>query len=282
MHLQDIEKNPDNIKLVIEQFEKWGFTKLEKALTPAEAEAYHRCAIDLDATEKNKVDAGLRDEDIDFQTYNFTGSHHYNSPRQTRVFDELLGHKTVISILDAIFDAPCILSQTELRNPAHNLLDSGANTWHRDGRKLLKANLWVIVFWLFNDVTTTNGPTDIKPETQYDTNSDDSLSLMQLTGNAGDIVLMNSNLLHRATLNTDGQHRWIFIPTYIPWFIKPSADFTKMFDKETFDNFSDELKQVFGYTSIVPVDERKRLYTLRPWQEILDEIPFPTVPKDRA
>ena len=280
MELRDIECRPDNIDSIVTQFKKRGFFRLEHVISSSEAAIYRNHALEFDKVEKSKIAEGLREDDVDYQTYNFTGSHHYNTPRQTRVFDPLLGHETVIRVLDAIFDAPCILSQTELRNPAHNLLDSGANAWHRDGRQLLPADLWVIVFWLLNDVTDTNGPTEIKPGTQHGTGCDESSQPVHLTGKAGDIVFMNSNLLHRATLNTDGEPRWIFIPTYVPWFIKPSADFTKMFDRPTFDDFSETVRQVFGYTSIVPVDERKRLYTLRPWQEIVDDIPFSQAPED--
>ena len=85
---------------------------------------------------------------------------------------------------------------------------------------------------------------------------------------------MNANLLHRASTRTSETDRWVFIPSYNPWFIKPSMDYTKSFNRKTFDSLSDLEKQVYGFTSIVPHDETKRLYTLRPWQEVVDEIQF--------
>ena len=85
---------------------------------------------------------------------------------------------------------------------------------------------------------------------------------------------MNSNLLHKASRNEDRKSRWLFIPTYNPWFIKPSIDYTKVFTKQQFDQLTEKQKQIFGFTSIVPHDETKRFYTLRPWEEQIDEIEF--------
>jgi len=260
--------------LVKEGLDQEGFFKIEGVLSPDLSKFFKEQARTLWEEELERIRRGDRDADIDFQTYNFEGAHLYNTPRQSRVFDPLLSHKDVISLLDYIFGAKCILNQTELRNPVKGARDNYAYEWHRDGRFVSKDTLWIIVFWLLDDVNEENGPTEVKPRTHFSKSNDHSEKVAALTGKAGDIVLMNNNLMHRASVNVSGADRWIFIPTYNPWFIKPSMDYTKAFTKKTFDQFSDVEKQIFGYTSIVPSDERKRLYTLRPWQQILDEIPF--------
>ena len=43
-------------------------------------------------------------------------------------------------------------------------------------------------------------------------------------------------------------------------------------------DLTEEQKQIFGFTSIVPVDERVRIYTLRPWKEQMDDIQFRSEP----
>jgi ectoine hydroxylase-related dioxygenase (phytanoyl-CoA dioxygenase family) len=145
---------------------------------------------------------------------------------------------------------------------------------------MVDANIWFIVFWLMNEVTENNGPTIIIPKTHKHDLGDrqEEKPQVKLTGNPGDIFVMNSNLLHKASLSRDGRSRWLFIPTYNPWFIKPSVDYTKVFTKKQFEQLTEEQKQIFGFTSIVPVDERVRIYTLRPWKEQMDDIQFRSEP----
>lgn len=273
MKFSDLLSDPNLIKNIVTNIKTLGFSKIESVIPRDHALSLKKQAQNLYREEREKVSRGERENDIDFQTYNFTGAHLYNTPRQSRAFDELIGHKEVVNILDELLGTKAILSQTEIRNPVQHQTDNSYK-WHRDGRMLVDADLWLVVFWLLDDVTESNGATQIKPKSHRNNNFDNSSETTSITGSAGDIIIMSNNLLHRATENSNGKDRWIFIPTYNPWFIKPSADFTKMFSKDTFLKFTEEQKQVYGYTSIVPVDERKRLYTLRPWKELYEDIPF--------
>ena len=274
MKFQDLLGNPKNKDDLANRIRDDGFAHLEEALSLEEVDHYLSASKTSYQSELANVAAGKRDDDIDFQTYHFKGAHLYNSPRQTRVFDPLLGHPILLSFLDHFFETKSILNQTELRNPIKNGKDNYAYEWHRDGRVLAKDTFWLIVFWLFNDIDETNGPCEIKKGTHISNMHDQDAETIKLTGKAGDIFIMSNNILHRATVNSSDKDRWIFIPTYNPWFIKPSMDYTKAFSQETFNQFTEEQKQIFGYTSIVPSDERKRLYTLNSWDKIIDEIPF--------
>ena len=93
---------------------------------------------------------------------------------------------------------------------------------------------------------------------------------------------MNANLLHKTGRNIDGTSRWVLIVTYNPWFIKPSVDHTRLFTRQEFEAMSPQLKQIYGFTSVPPSDERKRVYTCRPWEEIMDEIHFADDPASAA
>jgi hypothetical protein len=282
LKFQDLLGNSKHKDTLASQIKDNGFAHLEEALSLEEVEHYLSSSKALHQSELENVAAGTRSNDVDFQTYHFKGAHLYNSPRQTRIFDPLLGHPILLSFLDHFFETKSILNQTELRNPIKNGKDNYAYEWHRDGRVLAKDTFWLIVFWLFNDIDETNGPCEIKKGTHLTDEHDQEAETIKLKGKAGDIIIMSNNILHRATVSYSNKDRWIFIPTYNPWFIKPSMDYTKVFSQKTFNQFTEEQKQIFGYTSIVPSDERKRLYTLNPWNEVIDEIPFPELKKNRA
>jgi len=95
-----------------------------------------------------------------------------------------------------------------------------------------------------DEVTENNGPTIIIPKThRHDLGGrQEEKPQVILTGNPGDIIIMNSNLLHKASRNEDGKSRWLFIPTYNPWFIKPSMDYTKVFTKRQFEQLTEKQK----------------------------------------
>jgi ectoine hydroxylase-related dioxygenase (phytanoyl-CoA dioxygenase family) len=257
------------------QFQKNGYVYLGNVISRQQAGLLKSHAIRLWEDELRARDEGRRDGDADFEHYNFKGAHLYNSPRRTRHFDGLLVNEAVLSVIEEIFGCPAILSQTELRNPFKDAVDSHAYKWHRDGRVLGHHDFWIIAFWLLDDASSANGATKIKPGTQHSDKNDEEAASCYLEGSAGDVFLVHSNIFHRATINSTGEDRWLFLPTYNPWFVKPSMDYTKVFSRETFDSFPERLKQVFGYTSVVPYSEKRRLYTRADWQRCIQDIHFP-------
>ena len=123
------------------------------------------------------------------------------------------------------------MSQVELRCPAQNLTDSYAFKWHRDGRQITEDPCWVIVFWVLNDIDLDCGPTEVIEKTHkisYVGANPEKSPVMEnaavttVTARAGDAIFLNSNTLHRGTLKTSAKDRWLLIPTYSPWFLKPS------------------------------------------------------------
>lgn len=259
-----------------------GYARLNGVISRDDVKVFQDAARTVEKIESQKIEKGLRNNDIDFKLYKFSGSHFYNPSRQYRYFDQLLGHPDVIQVLEFLFRTKAILSQTELRNPAPNLTDSYAFKWHRDARQMTEDPCWVIVFWVLNDIDLDCGPTEIIEKTHkisyVGANAEripaENAVVTTITAQAGDAIFLNSNTLHRGTVKRSTRDRWLFIPTYSPWFLKPSMDYTKCFRKSEFDRLTDLQKQIFGFTTTVPHDETKRVYTMRPWQDVVHEFTF--------
>lgn len=274
--------NENVLKEIARSLEMNGHARLDGAISRDEVRIYQDAAKAIEDMERRKIEHGLRNDDIDFKLYKFSGSHFYNPSRQYRHFDRLLGHPGVIQILELLFRTKAILSQTELRNPAQDLTDSYAFKWHRDGRQMTDDPCWVLVLWALNDIELDCGPTEFIEKTHkityVGTNPGNSppknAAITTVTAKAGDAIILNSNTLHRGTLKKSARDRWFFIPTYSPWFLKPSMDYTRCFRKSEFDQLTDLQKQIFGFTTTVPHDETKRVYTMRPWQDVVHEFTF--------
>jgi len=260
-----------------------GYSIIKDVFSKEEAKKYCINSNQIKNLENKKILDGIRDLDADYKTYKFSGTHVYNPTRQYRNYDKLISSSRVISILEKLFDTNPILSQTELRNPEKNETDDNAFLWHRDGRAMTNEPLWIIAIYIFNDIDKLSGPTEIREYSHnpmlvgYDKQKiklPKKYSRKKLLAKCGDVILMNANILHRATKKLSDNDRWILVATYSPWFLKPSMDLTKAFSKVEFHKLDEMQKTLFGFTSIVPSDERKRVYTVVPWEEIIKEIDF--------
>lgn len=269
--------NESGILKVAQQIAVEGFCQVKSVISKEAATGYCAEAHRLLQQQNLELKQGIRQSYADYRMYQYSGDHFYNLPRKTRKFDPLLGHPFAVAVLDKLLNAQSILSQTELRRPLKDADQSNKGyQFHRDARMMVKENFWTVVFWMLEDFTETNGATVVIPRTQYTSEPIDTEKAEKITilGKAGDVFFMNANLLHKTGKNIDGTSRWVLISTYNPWFIKPSVDHTKLFTRSEFEPMSPQLKQVYGFTSVPPSDERKRVYTCRPWEEIADEIEF--------
>ena len=262
---------------------KNGYSIVKEVFSKDEAAQYCKYSNEIKNIENKKILDRKRDTDVDFLTYKFSGTHIYNPTRQYRHYDVLISNKIIFGILEKLFDTIPILSQTELRNPEKNETDDKAFAWHRDGRVMVFDSLWIIAFYILNDVDKNNGPTEIV-ECSHNpllvgynklTNKlPKKSSKKKLFAKCGDVILMNANILHRATKKLSDNDRWIIAATYNPWYMKPSMDYTKAFTKTQFKKLDETQKTIYGFTSMVPSDERQRLYTRVPWESIIGEIDF--------
>lgn len=107
-----------------------------------------------------------------------------------------------------ILDEPFFLSQVEGREP---LLDNGHQVLHRDGagRKVVSALIFLDAY------APENGATRVVPR-PLDTGEPDEALSMTLSGEAGDILVFDADLLHGATLNRSGARRRSLLLSFVP------------------------------------------------------------------
>lgn len=146
-----------------------------------------------------------------------------------------------------------------------NLLTHGsyANDIHRDIRSFsgsLPLMLNTIV--MLDDFTKENGATWLMHRghewSDKPTESDFEKQSFQVTGSSGSIVIFNSNLWHRAGINTTDKPRRSVTPEFTRPFIKQGFDYPRALGE---NNHSPYLHQVLGYNSRTPqsLDEWYRI-----------------------
>lgn len=74
----------------------------------------------------------------------------------------------------------------------------------------------------------------------------------QAIGNAGSILIFNSNLWHRAGKNITSHPRRSITPMYCKPYIKPQYDYPRALGYEKATKYSDWLKQILGYNARIP------------------------------
>ena len=160
--------NEAGILKVAEQIAVEGFCQVKAVVSKEEATDYCAESMRILQQQKLELERGIRQSYADYKMYQYSGDHLYNLPRKTRKFDPILGHPFIVAMLDKLFNAQTILSQTELRRPSKDAdLNNRGYQFHRDGRLLVKENFWIVAFWMFEDFTETNGATVVIPRTQY-------------------------------------------------------------------------------------------------------------------
>jgi ectoine hydroxylase-related dioxygenase (phytanoyl-CoA dioxygenase family) len=254
-----------------------GYATVQNVLSKDAVKRYLDEASRLYADEQAGIADGSRLKDADYQMYKGYADHLFNIARKSRVYDELYEHPLVISVLERVFGHKFIMTQTEMRRPKPDPRPGSANVYHRDGRVLVDADFWITVFWPFEKVTINEGPTFVVPEShkkEVDMTGGPPEEVKFLA-EPGDLIFMNSNLLHKAGPMLSDKSRWVLIVTYNSWFLKPAVDHTKMLRRSEVETMSPMLRELFGFTSIPPADEKRRMYTCRPWEEIVDELDFP-------
>jgi len=257
----------------IEDFNTHGFIILKNILSKRQIEEYLSEVNLLYAEEQDKIISCKRQQDIDYLMYGNYGDHIFNVARKTRKFDNLFSNETLIKLLISLFDDKFILTQTEVRRNKFAQQEVGVNKFHRDGRFTVNKNLWIVAFWPLENITLENGPTEVICGSHYLEEKNDGIKKL-LLANAGDLIVMNANLLHRATQMSKDISRWVVINTYNHWALKPAIDHTEYFRFSEIQNLENPLVDLFGFTSQPPSDERKRVYTCITPDELKKNLPL--------
>lgn len=187
------------------------------------------------------------------------------------LLQELLDNSTVADIEHEYFNAPCILNSLSIIDNFENPKTFAINP-HRDLRFYSEGfNIMLNCLVMLDPFTKENGGTYVLPgshklsmrptELEWETYRE------QVTGNAGDMLIFNSNLFHAGAPNkTDGHRRSLPI-TLSRSCMKPLIDHPRLIGYNKQSMFSNELQLLLGYYSRVPASlqewdqpEEKRMY----------------------
>lgn len=145
-----------------------------------------------------------------------------------------------------------------------NILEKGksyANDIHRDIRSFSgDQRLMLNALIMLDDFTNARGATWLMngghKHSEKPLEEDFKRDAFQITGSAGTLVVWNSNLWHRAGVNTTDHVRRSITPEFTKPFMKQGYDYCRALPN--IESQSEYLKQVLGYNSRTP-------HTLHDW-----------------
>ncbi len=82
-----------------------------------------------------------------------------------------------------------------------------------------------------------------------------------IEGNPGDLIIWDSRLWHGTLENTSSKSRWAIVTTLSSWWIKQAMDIPTSLPKKIYHKCSKVEKQLLGFCSIPPRDEKLRINT---------------------
>jgi len=129
---------------------------------------------------------------------------------------------------------------------------------HRDVATFIpNFNLRMNMLVMLDDFTIENGATQVLSGSHVQNEQPDDATFAAgaeyLTGRAGSVVLFNSYLWHRGTLNTTARNRVALTLSYGPAFVKPQMDYARLIGEERGAQLAPLTRQVLGFNSRVPV-----------------------------
>ena len=85
--------------------------------------------------------------------------------------------------------------------------------------------------------------------------------LSPIVANPGDLIIWDSRLWHGTYENKNKLSRWAIVTTLSSWWIKQAMDMPKSLPKKIYNRCSKLEKQLLGFCSIPPLNEKKRINT---------------------
>lgn len=120
-----------------------------------------------------------------------------------------------------------------------------------DGRLSMSINLLIFV----DDFQVDTGATWVYPNSISELSSGTALKAErseQVCGHAGDLLIWDSRILHRAGANTSGVHRRAVSLMLARHWVKPQFNYLGMMSETEIESLTDIQKQLLGYESRVP------------------------------
>ena len=251
---------------VFEHLEKFGYA-IQKNVIPKED--CEKMAKELDEIKKEKSDKkAVLSTNAQTTIFNI----HLEKPD---IFLDKIDLPQVMSVVSQVLKEEFILSNFNASLSG----SQGGNRIHIDSRvptKDFSNTLQIVALLCLDDFTPENGCTRIWPESHKSGIDPRSLRGSTVPGSKeefvpkGSVIYTLGQTWHDVGPNTDGSRRWGIIAYYSRWWIKPTFDFTQC-GEEMFNKLNQKQKTLFGFSSRPPFSSDKRVHTLIPSTEILDD-----------
>ena len=88
-----------------------------------------------------------------------------------------------------------------------------------------------------------------------------SKKVIPIIGSAGDLIIWDSRLWHGTLENRSKQSRWAIVTTLSSWWVKQAMDMPKSLPKKIYKKCNNLQKQLLGFCSIPPANEKERINT---------------------
>lgn len=171
-------------------------------------------------------------------------------------FDEFLEQYFLDEYIHAFFDGEYILNTYgAVDNYSTEKIYNHGMRFHRDirtysGSYRILLNMLVMI----DDFTVANGATKLVPGShRFKDRPEDAvleMNSIRATGEAGGILLFDSNLWHSAAPNTTGASRRALTPMFSRPFIKQQLDYPAMLG-ESFPK-TEKMRQILGFNALIP------------------------------
>jgi ectoine hydroxylase-related dioxygenase (phytanoyl-CoA dioxygenase family) len=163
------------------------------------------------------------------------------------------------------FESKFILDTFVIVNAVKKSGTSYTQDWHIDSRRLpgwvtqhpkgknVLLNL-LVPLTEFKDETGATQYIEKSHQTKFNSNTPfESHSVKSMIGNPGDVFLFNSNLIHRAGVNSSSKNRTaIAIMFIVPW-LKQQYDYSSHWNEEKFvEKWGRDIGTVVGFGSQIP------------------------------
>ncbi len=243
-----------------QQFDRDGYIVFERVLTPEQVTDIRSALAPFlhDAVTGRNEFEGHKSNRV------------YALLNKSPVFDGLVTHPLALAFVDAEFGPASLLSACLAIN-----LHPGetAQPWHFDDSHYQwprpRPSLGVSTFWAIDDLTETNGATEIlpgshlwpddhidgavdeadfKPERQRDGDPGARADALKVTMPAGSLMIAKGTLWHRGGANQSASPRLIVTPQYCPGWTRPLENMALAVPAEVAKTLSPRAQELIGYS----------------------------------
>jgi hypothetical protein len=194
----------------------------------------------------------------------------YNLQNKDYRFIKILSKKIIIKILKYFLNDE-YYSYLPKNVPNYNILYYNARSsgdkldLHIDSHipfKGKKTSMMQFVF-LLEDSNEQNGCTIVVPKSHQSGlySNRKTKKVLPLAGKAGDVIIWDSRLWHGTLENYSKKSRWALVCTFGMWWVKPMMNMTMSLPNSIYKKCNLLEKQLLGFCSIPPKDEKERINT---------------------